>query len=363
MMPKRVAETDPNTQITDTIGSGPFIFKKDEWKPGEKAVYVKNPKYKPRAEPASGLAGGKVAKVDRVEWICDPRRADRGQRAAQRRDRLDRERRRTTCCRCSRRTRTSSSWSSHPMGRQYAMRFNVLHKPFDNAKVRQAVAYALNQKDFLEATIGNPKYYRECKSMFPCGSPLEIDQGLGRQDRGQRRQGQGAAGRKRATTARRWCCMQSTDIPSLTNLAPVAKAQLEKAGFKVDLQPMDWQTLVARRAKKDPPASGGWSAFLTSWGSVDVLDPGRHRLPQRQLRQGDLRLAVRCRAREAARCLRQGDRSGQAEGDRRGGVRCALPEYPTHVFLGQYVQPSAFRKNISGVLVATNVALWNIEKK
>ena len=69
MMPKRVAETDPNTQITDTTGSGPFIFKKDEWKPGEKAVYVKNAKYKPRAEPPSGFAGGKVAKVDRVEWI------------------------------------------------------------------------------------------------------------------------------------------------------------------------------------------------------------------------------------------------------------------------------------------------------
>src|SRR3954464_1221729 len=69
MMPKRVADTDPNTQITDYTGSGPFIFKKDEWKPGEKAVFVKNTKYKPRGEPASGLAGGKLAKVDRVEWI------------------------------------------------------------------------------------------------------------------------------------------------------------------------------------------------------------------------------------------------------------------------------------------------------
>jgi peptide/nickel transport system substrate-binding protein len=35
MMPKRIAETDPGTQITDATGSGPFIFKKDEWKPGE----------------------------------------------------------------------------------------------------------------------------------------------------------------------------------------------------------------------------------------------------------------------------------------------------------------------------------------
>src|SRR6185312_3059989 len=69
MMPKRVADTDPNTQITDYTGSGPFIFKKDEWKPGEKAVFVKNTRYKPRNEPPSGLAGGRVVKVDRVEWV------------------------------------------------------------------------------------------------------------------------------------------------------------------------------------------------------------------------------------------------------------------------------------------------------
>src|SRR5256884_1306756 len=72
MMPKRVADTDPNTQISDTTGSGPFVFKKDEWKPGDKAVYVKFDKYKPRAEAPSGLAGGKIVKVDRVEWKWIP---------------------------------------------------------------------------------------------------------------------------------------------------------------------------------------------------------------------------------------------------------------------------------------------------
>src|SRR6185369_6465734 len=48
MMPKRVAETDPGKQIEDFTGSGPFVFKKDEWKPGDKTVYVKFDKYKPR---------------------------------------------------------------------------------------------------------------------------------------------------------------------------------------------------------------------------------------------------------------------------------------------------------------------------
>src|SRR6266699_2967907 len=76
MMPARVAATDPNVQIKaeDVIGSGPFVFVAKEWKPGEKVVFVRNASSKPRVEPPSGLAGGKVAKVDRVEWIwiADP---------------------------------------------------------------------------------------------------------------------------------------------------------------------------------------------------------------------------------------------------------------------------------------------------
>ena len=54
----------------------------------------------------------------------------------------------------------------------------MLHKPFDNPKVRQAVAYALNQKDMLQAVIGDPEWFRECKSLFPCGSPLESTKGF-----------------------------------------------------------------------------------------------------------------------------------------------------------------------------------------
>src|SRR5690242_1941471 len=72
IMPERVAKTDANTQITDPTGSGPFKFVKEEWVPGNKAVYVKNPYYVPRKEPPSWAAGGKVVKVDRVEWLYIP---------------------------------------------------------------------------------------------------------------------------------------------------------------------------------------------------------------------------------------------------------------------------------------------------
>ena len=47
-------DAGPGKQISEHIGSGPFIFKKDEWKPGDKAVYVRNPDYKPRTRAAVG---------------------------------------------------------------------------------------------------------------------------------------------------------------------------------------------------------------------------------------------------------------------------------------------------------------------
>src|SRR5689334_3023180 len=69
MMPKRLAETPAGQQIKEQIGSGPFKFVQAEFQPGVKAVYEKFADYVPRKEPPSWTAGGKVVKVDRVEWI------------------------------------------------------------------------------------------------------------------------------------------------------------------------------------------------------------------------------------------------------------------------------------------------------
>src|SRR5262244_794707 len=271
MMPKRVADTDPNVQISDFVGSGPFVFQKDEWKPGDKAVYVKFAQYKPRPEPASGLAGGKVVKVDRVEWraIPDHQTAINALLANE----IDYiESPPHDLLPVLRKDAGVRLTNSNPLGNQYVFRFNTLAKPFDNAKVRQAVLVAFNQKDFLEAVIGDPAYYKVCKALFPCGSPNSSTKGMdGFLDSNFEK---AKALLKEANyDGTPIVLMQSTDLVVLTNLAPVAKNLMEKAGFKVDMQSMDWQTLVARRAKKDPPAQGGWHAFLTAWVAADILDP------------------------------------------------------------------------------------------
>ena len=157
-------------------------------------------------------------------------------------------------------------------GRQYILRFNTLQKPFDNAKVRQAVVVALRQKPFLEANVGDARFYRECKSLFPCGLPLKSSAGW--EDR---LNGDGAAARKMLAEAgydgTPIVILNPSDLVNHSSLAPVAKAQLEAAGFKVDMQSMDWQTLVARRTKKEPASQGGWHMFATSSATLSIPDP------------------------------------------------------------------------------------------
>jgi peptide/nickel transport system substrate-binding protein len=56
--------------------------------------------------------------------------------------------------------------------------------------------------------------------------------------------------------------LQPSYLGVLTNLTPVAKSLLERAGFKVEMQSMDWQSMVNRLiTKKGPAAEGGWNAL------------------------------------------------------------------------------------------------------
>jgi len=177
MMPRRVAETSPNDQINDFTGSGPFVFRRDEWKPGDKAVYVKFDKYKPRAEPPSGMAGGKVAKVDRIEWrvIADQQTAINALIAGE----IDYiEQPAHDLLPVIKKDANVKLADTNPLGNQYAFRFNSTAKPFDNPKVKQALLYAFNQEDFLKGVIGDPTYYKTCKAMFICGTPLETTKGM-----------------------------------------------------------------------------------------------------------------------------------------------------------------------------------------
>ncbi len=257
MMPKRVAATSPNEQISDYTGSGPFVFRKDEWKPGDRSVYVKWDKYKPRAEPASGLAGGKVAKVDRIEWrqLADQQTAVNALIAGE----IDFiEQPSHDLLPILRKDANIKLVDWNPLGNQYAFRFNTTAKPFDNVE---------------DPAGGRPR-------AEPGGLPAGGRSATSSTTRRARRSSS-AARRSRPTRGWTGCIesnfaksqallkeagydgtpivlLHSTDLQVLTNLGPVAKQLLEKGGFKVDMQSMDWRasSRAARRRTRRRRAAG-----------------------------------------------------------------------------------------------------------
>jgi peptide/nickel transport system substrate-binding protein len=227
--------------------------------------------------------------------------------------------------------------------------------------VRQAVMYAFNQEDFLKGVIGDPAYYKTCQSFFPCGSPMYSTKGMDGLLKSNFQKSQ-ALLKEAGYDGSPIVLMHSTDLAVLNNLAPVAKSLLEKGGFKVDMHSMDWQTLVARRSKKDLPTAGGWHAFLTSWVSADILNP---------VMAGFLNASCD-KAMFGWPCDKdlEGLRDAFAKETNLAkqkaiaeSVQVRATQYPTHIPLGQWYGAVAVRKNVTGMLDAPVTLFWNVEKK
>ena len=112
--------------------------------------------------------------------------------------------------------------------------------------------------------------------------------------------------------------MAPGDVVTLKAQPIVAAQLLRDAGFKVDLQATDWQTVVTRRASQKPPKEGGWNMFFTNWVGADVAQSRRQRLDRRPRQERRLvRLGGRRQDRGAARRVCARRLAGRAEEDRR----------------------------------------------
>src|SRR5690606_37822907 len=168
IMPRRLAETPATEQIPEVIGSGPFRFVEADWQPGNLVVYERFEDYMPREEPASYAAGGKVAKVDRVEWhyIPDPATATQALLAGE----VDLyEQPAVDLIPMIESDPSITVEIVDPLGTQGVIRFNFLHPPFDNKLIRQAAMHAVSQEDYMYAMLGDPQYFEEfCGAYFMC---------------------------------------------------------------------------------------------------------------------------------------------------------------------------------------------------
>jgi len=360
IMPRRVAETPISKQLSDTTGSGPYIFKRDEWKPGEKVVYIRNPDYKPRAEPPSGLAGGKVAKMERVEWVSIPDTQTAINALAS--GEIDMiEQPAHDLLPILEKDKNVEIVTLDSLGTTYILRYNWKQPPFDDVRIRRAATLSFNQEDFLRAVIGDPRYYKVCKAMFGCGTPLETSAGMDGLFESRFEESKKIL-KEAGYDGTPIVLLQSTDLAVLTNLAPVAKTLLERGGFKVDMQSMDWQTLVVRRAKKVPVSEGGWNIAMTASTAVLLLDPVNNHYAEASGERAQFGWPLDEEIEKLrAAFVRETDPRKQLEIAEK--VQTRIIQQGVTVPLGQFLMPMARRKNVSGNVEAPVTVFWNVEKK
>ena len=360
IMPERIAKTDASTNITDATGSGPFKFVKDEWVPGSKVVYVKNTDYVPRKEAPSWASGGKVVKVDRVEWIYIPDSATAA--AALNAGEADWwEQMPPDLIPVLAKNKSVKVENIDPLGSMGLLRFNFLYPPFNNVKMRQAVLYALDQKDYVLGIAGDMKNGRVCYSFFTCGTPLSNEVGAepmkGKRDLDKAKQLIKEAGYK----GEKIVVISATDQPIVHSQSLLTTELLRKLGLNVELQAGDWGTLITRRTSKEPVEKGGWSIFHTWLVGPDLTSPA-------------VNFAVRGsgqaawfgwpedptleKLRDAWFTATDPAASKKAAEDVQKEAFNFVPYVPT----SQFILPTAYRTNLTGLIIAPVTFMWNVEK-
>jgi peptide/nickel transport system substrate-binding protein len=361
IMPERLARTDPFTQITEMVGSGPYRYKANERVAGDRVVYERNGAYVPRSDGTlDGTAGPKVAHFDRVEWhiIPDPETVA----AAMQQQEVDwwlvPDADLLPLLHRQPHTTVETVW---PTGFIATMRFNQLTPPFDNPAIRRAIIGAVAQPDYMIGMVGtDPALWRDHVGYFCPNTPMASNAGMealtSKRDLDAVRRALSDAGYKGETVV----VLTPTDIASAKALAEITADMLRKLGMTVEAPAMDWATLVQRRVKTDPVEKGGWSIYHTSWAGLDMINPAGHPF----LRGNGRAAGPGWPSSPTIEALRDEwftapDLAAQQSVARRLQLQ-AFVDVP-YIPLGQYFAPTAYQSNLTGVLKGSPV-FWNVRR-
>lgn len=361
IMPARIAETDSGTAISEHIGSGPFIFVEEEFQPGVSVTYLKNEDYVPRDEPANNMAGGKVVNVDKVVWSTMPDASTAINALLS--DEIDYiESVQVDLLPLLEGDPDVIHEKREPLGYQTIGRMNFKYPPFDDVKVRQAAMMALDQEAVLVAMMGNPEYYSTCGAIFGCGTPLADETGSETLTSGGDLDAAKALLEESGYDGTPVVLMAPTDVVTLVAQPVVAAEALRAAGFNVDMQPMDWQTLVTRRASQNAPADGGWNIFFTNWQVPEISSPLVSPMLNGRGDSAWFGWPEDSKIEELkAEFVAATSPEDQAEIAAR--IQAHNMEQVLYVPLGQYVGPQARRTNIFEMLPTPVPVFWGVKKE
>jgi len=157
--------------------------------------------------------------------------------------------------------------------------------------------------------------------------------------------------------------MAPGDVVTLKAQPIVAAQLLREVGFKVDVQAMDWQTLVSRRVSQKPQTEGGWNLFFTNQVTADVMNPIVNVMISGRGKNGGWFGWPDDPKMEALRDAFARSLSPDEQKKIAADIQKEVYDQVTYIPLGQYRIVNAWRKSLSGVLdgPATPV-FWNIDK-
>ncbi len=361
IMPERIAKTDPFQLIKEYVGSGPMKFAVDEWVPGSKAVFTRFDGYQPRSEAADWLSGGKRMMFDRIEWLILPDDATKA--AALQNGEVDWwENPVPDLVPLLKRNRNINLDIADPLGNIGSLRMNHLHPPFNDVRVRRAVMMALSQEDYMRSVVGDDEtLWKASASYFTPGTPVYSEAG-GDVLKGPRKYDEAKKLLKEAGyNGEKIILCVATDVQITKAEGDVTADLLQKIGMNVDYQALDWGTVGARRAKKDPPSQGGWHIFHTWHAGADCTNPAPY-------------TAFDCGGDKAWFGWPKNDQiqsligtwydapdlaaEKQAIADLNKAAMDFVIYGPTGFFLGY----QAWRKNVSGVVKAPFPVFWGVQK-
>jgi peptide/nickel transport system substrate-binding protein len=355
------AALDGNTAVTEFVGSGPFKFMKEQWVPGSKVVFEKNADYRPRAESANFYAGGKAAKVDRVEWVIvpDSNTANAALIAGEvdfygavPNDLVP----------VLKRNRDVTVAVHNKSGYLAYLRPNFLHPPFNNEKARQALLYLVNQEDYMRSAIGGDESsWKTCYAWLVCGTATASEAGTDafrKPNMDRAKQLFKEAGYNNEPIV----VMRPADFKIINALTEVTIQRMREAGLNVVDRTMDWGQLIQQRGKKEPPGQGGWSMYHTYSTGLELGPP-----------IANFNISGACEEKswfgwpcdpETER-LRDAWAKEQDTAKRKAiaeQLQVRATQFVHYVPLGQFFTPVAYRNNVKGIMEVPWQVYWNVEK-
>lgn len=353
IMPARIAATPSDQRIPEPIGSGPFRFVKDQWRPGNTMLLERNPDYKPRNEPPDFLAGGKNVKIDQLTLRVMPDQSTGANALIAGEidymqylpfDMLP-------ILEAEKSVKLVGLGGIHQF--QGNFRLNHASPPFDNPAVRK-VLWKLVDQDATLTAIGVPERYRakSCPSFWMCGTPLTTEAGA----KGHAFDLAAAKAELKASGYKGEPVIILEVAGSISQTASRVLVQnMRDAGFTVEQQPRDWATVLARRAKKD-----GWSMFPVYSNGTDMFSPLTH-----------FYVAATCNDFPGWSCdnripglLKAFTQATTLEERRRiaADIQVAAYDLTPSVMWGQFTIPAGYRSDLKGLIQSDYPMFWEVDR-